>query len=122
MGHHSVVDRSETMGLVGEVSNSDAIIVDDMIDTGSRVTATAAVLKQHGARRVFVCATHGLLTGDAITLIENSVIEEAIITDTIPLKRPSPKIVQLSVSQILAEWIHRIHWGQSVSELFTTTS
>jgi ribose-phosphate pyrophosphokinase len=99
----------ERMDLVGSVEGADVVIVDDMID------------KAHGARRVYAFASHGLFSGPASDRIARSVLEEVVVTNTIPLKagaKTNDKIVQLSVAPLLAEAIKRVHFKQSVSELF----
>lgn len=111
----------ERMDLVGSVDDSDVIIVDDMIDTAGTLTTAANQLKEHGARRVFAFASHGLFSGPASDRIQKSALEEVVITNTIPLKanaRANEKIVSLSVAPLLAEAIKRVHYKQSVSELF----
>ena len=111
----------ERMDLVGSVDGADVIIVDDMIDTAGTLATAAANLKSNGARRVFAFAPHGLFSGPASDRIARSVLEEVVVTNTIPLKagaRANDKIVQLSVAPLLAEAIKRVHYRQSVSELF----
>lgn len=111
----------ERMDLVGSVTDSDVIIVDDMIDTAGTLSAAADQLKQHGARRVFAFASHGLFSGPASDRIQKSALEEVVITNTIPLSanaRANEKIVSLSVAPLLAEAIKRVHYRRSVSELF----
>jgi len=112
---------AEVMYLIGDVRDRIAIILDDMIDTAGTLTQAAAALKAHGALHVYAAATHGVLSGPAISRINESVIEEVVITDTIPLGdkgAQSSKITVLSVSALLAEAIRRIHEDESVSSLF----
>lgn len=112
---------SEVMHLIGDVSGKVAIIVDDMVDTAGTLTQAAKALREQGATAIYACATHGVLSGPAIERIENSEIEEMVITDTIPLcetAAQSRKIKVLSVSGLLAEAILRIHSNESVSSLF----
>ena len=106
------------MHIIGDVKNKTAIILDDIVDTGGTLIKVASALKKEGAQKVLAACSHGVLSGDAIEKIENSEIEQLIITDSIPLKRDSKKIKVLSVSELLAEAIKRIHNDQSVSELF----
>jgi len=109
------------MNVIGEVEGKIAIILDDMIDTAGTLTeASHAVLKM-GAKKVFAAATHGVLSGPAVERIAKSQIEQVIVTDTIPLSESAAackKIVQLSVADLLAEAIYRIHNYDSVSSLF----
>jgi ribose-phosphate pyrophosphokinase len=112
---------AKAMNIVGDVSGKAAIILDDMIDTAGTLTEAAHAVLDHGATRVFAAATHGVLSGPAIERIEKSKIERVIVTDTIPLSdaaRQCSKIVQLSVADLLAEAIYRIHNYDSVSSLF----
>src|SRR5439155_22761181 len=101
-----------------------AVIFDDMISTGGTVIGAARVAKDHGAERVYVCATHGVLVGPAIAkfgeAFETGLIEEMIVTDTIPLspEKQLPQIRVLTVSKLLADAIKRIHRNESVSYLF----
>lgn len=109
------------MDLVGSVDGSDVIIVDDMIDTAGTLCAAAANLKDNGANRVFAFASHGLFSGPAADRIDRSVLEEVVVTNTIPLKanaKSSDKIKQQSVAPLIANAILRIHLKQSLSALF----
>jgi ribose-phosphate pyrophosphokinase len=111
----------ERMDLVGTVDGCDVVILDDMIDTAGTLCTAAANLKTNGARRVFAFASHGLFSGPASDRIARSVLEEVVVTNTIPLKagaRANEKIVQLSVAPLVAEAIKRVHLRQSVSDLF----
>lgn len=112
---------AEVMHLIGDVRGKIAIILDDMIDTAGTLTQAARALKENGARSVFACATHGVLSGPAIERINASDIEEVVLTDTIPLgekKDQTSKVRMLSVADLLAEAIRRIHEDESVSSLF----
>ena len=112
---------AEVMHLIGDVRDKAAIILDDMIDTAGTLTHAAAALKAHGAKSIYACATHGVLSGPAIERINASAIEEILITDTIPLGdkvASTDKIKVLSVADLLAEAIRRIHEDESVSSLF----
>lgn len=109
----------ETMNLVGKVQGSDVVIVDDICDTAGTLVKAAEELKEHGARRVFACVTHPLLSGPACMRIEGSCLEELIVTDTVPLRGPIPRnIKQLSVAPLLAKAITLIRNGESLSNLF----
>jgi ribose-phosphate pyrophosphokinase len=112
---------AEVMHLIGDVRDKIAIILDDMIDTAGTLTQAAKALKDNGARAIYACATHGVLSGPAIERINNSDIEEIVLTDTIPLgdkEQQTSKVRMLSVADLLAEAIRRIHEDESVSSLF----
>ncbi len=112
---------AEVMHLIGDVKDKVAIILDDMIDTAGTLTQAAGALKNHGAKRIYACASHGVLSGPAIDRINDSTIEEVLITDTIPLPQDGKdysKIKVLTVAELLAEAIRRIHEDESVSSLF----
>lgn len=110
----------EKMHLVGNVSECDVIIVDDICDTAGTLVKAAEELKNAGARRVFACITHPVLSEPALERISRSCLEELVVTDTIPAKSNMPSnVVQLSIAPLIAEAIHRIHNGESISHLFT---
>ncbi len=112
---------AEVMHLIGDVKDKTAIILDDMIDTAGTLTQAARALKDHGAKTIYACATHGVLSGPAIDRINESDLEKVVITDTIPLgekEARTDKIKVLSVAELLAEAIRRIHQDESVSSLF----
>jgi ribose-phosphate pyrophosphokinase len=109
----------ESMNLVGKVEGSDVVIVDDICDTAGTLVQAAKELKEKGARRVFACITHPLLSGPACGRIEGSCLEELVVTDTVPLRGEVPRnIKQLSVASLLANAILRTTRGESLSELF----
>jgi ribose-phosphate pyrophosphokinase len=112
---------SEVMHLIGDVKGKQCIIVDDMIDTAGTLTGAARALMDHGATRVVACATHGVLSGPAIQRINDSPIDEVVVTDSIALSEVAkgcPKIKQVSIARLLGEAIKRIHHSDSVSSLF----
>lgn len=112
---------AEVMHLIGDVRDKIAIILDDMVDTAGTLTQAAKALKDNGAKAIYACATHGVLSGPAIERINNSDIEEIVLTDTIPLgckEGTTSKVRVLSVADLLAEAIKRIHDDESVSSLF----
>jgi len=112
---------SKVMHVIGDVKDKDALIIDDMIDTGGTMIQAAQALKDNGAQRVFAACTHAVLSGPAIDRINNSVLEEMIVTDTIPVyykKERCPKIKVLTVAYLLGEAIKRIHEETSISSLF----
>uniref|UniRef100_A0A8C7SUS0 Ribose-phosphate pyrophosphokinase N-terminal domain-containing protein n=1 Tax=Oncorhynchus mykiss TaxID=8022 RepID=A0A8C7SUS0_ONCMY len=107
--------------VVGDVGGRIAIIVDDIIDDVEDFVAAAEILKERGAYKIYIMATHGLLSADAPRLIEESAIDEVVVTNTVPhevQKLQCPKIKTVDVSMILAEAIRRIHNGESMAYLF----
>jgi ribose-phosphate pyrophosphokinase len=103
------------------VKGRDCIIVDDIIDTAGTLSNAARAVMDRGARRVVACATHGVLSGPAVQRIEESPLEEVVVTNSIPLSEEAkacPKIKQLSIARLLGEAIRRIHSSDSVSSLF----
>lgn len=113
-------NKIESMELVGCVKDTDCIIVDDIVDTAGTLVMAAKILKENGAKRVFACATHGLLNSPAVKRIEESCIEKLIITNTVPLPKDkeSPKIMQVSIASSIAEAIRRVHCEESLSIMF----
>ncbi len=112
---------SEVMNIIGEVDGKTCFIIDDLIDTAGTLCEAARVLKDHGAERVCAYITHPVLSGPAIERISASVLDELVVTDTIPLKPEAeacPKIRQLTVATLLAETIRRISDSESVSSLY----
>ena len=110
----------ESMNLVGKVQGCDAVIVDDICDTAGTLVQAAKVLKDHGARRVFACVTHPLLSGPACERIQNSCLEELIVADTIPIRAEDPtNLKRLSVASLLGQAILRTTKGESLSDLFS---
>lgn len=113
-------NESQVMNIIGEVEGKSAVLLDDMVDTAGTMTQAAAAVRGAGAKRVFACATHPVLSGPAIERLEKSEIEQLVVTDTIPLgeKASCAKIRVLSVAVLLGEAIKRIHFNDSVSSLF----
>ena len=111
---------SEVMNVIGEVKGKTAILLDDMVDTGSSIINAAEAVKEQGACEVYAGCTHAVFSGSAVKKIEESCIKEMVVTDTIPLpqEKHSPMIKVLSVSELLGEAIRRIHEESSVSTLF----
>ncbi|PIR18101.1 MAG: phosphoribosylpyrophosphate synthetase [Deltaproteobacteria bacterium CG11_big_fil_rev_8_21_14_0_20_49_13] len=114
----SAPNVSEVMNVVGDVNDRTAVIVDDMIDTGGTLVKAAESLIKNGAKAVYACATHGVLSGGAHEKIEGSCLAGVAITNSIPLSGKSSKIKVLSVAPLLGEAIKRIHQADSVSSLF----
>jgi len=113
-------NMAEVEHLVGNVEGSDAIIIDDMIDTGGTIVEAINILKRHKAKKVYVAATHPIFSGDAVEVLENSRAEEIVVVDTIPLnKKYNPdRIKVLSIASLLAKTIKKVYYCKSVSELF----
>lgn len=114
-------NKAEIMHIIGDVSGKVAILVDDIVDTAGTITKSAQALMEHGAERVLACCTHPVLSGPAIERIEESHLDRAIVTNTIPLddrKRACEKIQVLSVAKLLGEAIRRIYEETSISSLF----
>lgn len=115
-------NQSEVMNIIGDVKGKNVFIVDDIVDTAGTLTKAAHALKKAGAKSVYACCTHAVLSGKAIERIEQSEIEQLIVTDTIPLSdegNACKKIVVNSVADIVGETIHRINIAESVSSLFS---
>jgi len=114
-------NESEVMNVIGDVSGRDTILLDDMVDTAGTLVKAAQALEAAGARRVYACCSHGVLSGEAIERINRSPIEKLYVTDTIPTQKKSENCSKLqveSVAPLLGEAISRIHREVSVSELF----
>jgi ribose-phosphate pyrophosphokinase len=112
---------AEVMNVIGDVEGRICILQDDIIDTAGTIQKAATGLKQAGAERVLACAVHGVLSGPAIDRIENSPVDQLIVTNTIPLKGEAQqcrKIIVLSVARLLGQAIRSIHEETSVSSLF----
>ena len=107
--------------VIGDVDGKIAVLVDDIIDTAGTICAGAEVLLREGAREVYACATHGVLSGPALERLNNSVFTKVVVTDTIPSGERldvCSKLQVVSVASLLAKSIHNIHTGSSVSVLF----
>ena len=112
---------SQVMHVIGEVNDKNAILFDDMIDTAGTITQAAAALKENGAKRVIAACSHAVLSGPALDRINDSVLEDVIVTNTIPMEekqKQCSKLTVLSVANLLGEAIKRIHDESSVSSLF----
>ena len=111
---------SEVMNVIGDVAGRDCIVVDDMIDTAGTLAKAATALKDRGASSVIAYATHPVFSGNAYQNIDNSDLDEVIVTDTIPLSstEKSDKIRVISIASLLAETMRRINNGKSVSEIY----
>lgn len=112
--------RMESLGLIGTVAGRHAIIVDDEIDTAGTMTQAVRVVREQGARDVYVCSVHAILSGPAIERLRHAPIKELVVTDTAPIPEAKrlPNMTILSVAELFAGAITRIHEGRSVAELF----
>ena len=107
--------------LVGDVRGRDICIVDDIVDTSYTITRAARILRENGARKIYALVCHAILSGDAVRNIEDSCIDQLIVSNTIPQNehlQNSTKIKVYDVAPIFSEAIRRIHFGESVSMLF----
>jgi len=114
-------NEAQIMNIIGEIKGKTALLLDDMVDTAGTLTQSASALIKQGAVKVSACCTHAVLSGNALEKINQSVLEELVVTNTIPLTeeaRSCKKITVLSVSSLLAEAIKRIYNNDSVSSLF----
>lgn len=111
---------AEVMGIIGDVTGKNCILIDDMIDTGGTIAAGAAVLKEKGAKDVYIACTHGVLSGPAVERLQDSVAKEVVITDTIaiPEEKKFDKLVEISVAELLAHTIESIENDLPVSDVF----
>jgi len=106
------------MELIGDVTGKNVVLVDDMVDTAGTLTKAADVMMERGALSVRAICTHPILSGNAYDRIENSKLEELIVTDSIPLKQESKKIKVISCSDLFAEVMHNVHFNKSISSKF----
>jgi ribose-phosphate pyrophosphokinase len=109
---------AEVMNIIGDVRDKDVIMLDDIIDTAGTLIGAAKALKDRGAKSVMACCSHAVLSGTAYEKLETGELDELIVTNTIPLKRPSEKITVLSVAPLFAEVMRRIVNNESVNGLF----
>lgn len=108
----------DTMELIGDVNGRNVILVDDMIDTGGTLAKAADVMMERGALSVRAICTHAILSGNAVEKIENSLLTELIVTDSIPLKKESGKIRVLSCAELFADVMHMVQNNTSISDKF----
>jgi ribose-phosphate pyrophosphokinase len=116
------LDRAEVMNVIGEVRDRRAIFVDDEIDTAGTLLEVVRALQREGVEEIYTCATHGVLSEDAVDRIAASGLREVVLTDSIPLppEKRLPQITTLSVAPLIGEAIRRIHRGESVGALFSS--
>jgi ribose-phosphate pyrophosphokinase len=114
-------NEAQVMNIIGDVAGRSCVLVDDLVDTAGTLCKAATALKEQGAARVVAYCTHAVLSGPAVNNIDNSDLDELVVTNTIPLRpeaEASNKIRQLSIGGILAETMRRINNEESVSSLF----
>lgn len=114
-------DDIEVLNVIGDVKDSNCVVVDDLISTASTLVGAAQALKEEGAKSVDVLATHGVLSNGSLQRLTDAFVDEVVVTDTIPLSAEAarnPKVTQVSVAPLIAEAIVRVHEGRSVSALF----
>ncbi|MGZ5285906.1 MAG: ribose-phosphate diphosphokinase, partial [Flavisolibacter sp.] len=107
-----------SMVVIGDVTDRDIVIIDDICDTGGTLAKSAALLKEKGARTVRALCTHPVLSGKAYETIENSVLEELVVCDTIPLKQPTKKINVVTTAELFAVAIRNAYENKSINSLF----
>lgn len=112
--------QTETLTVIGEVKDKDVIIVDDEVDTGGTLANDVIAMKEQGARNIYVCFVHAVLSGNAVDKLRDLPITEIVTTNSVPLPpaKRLPNMTILSVGQLLADVIHDVHEGRSVGELF----
>jgi len=117
LGNHGI---TEAMGIIGNVKDHHAVIINDEINTTGSLTQAVRIVYNHSAHDIYCCATHAVLSGSAIDRLQNAPIKEIVFTDSIPSPDPKllPNMTVLSVAELFAGTISRIHDGRSVSELF----
>ena len=116
--HRKRANEIASMAVIGDVADRDVVVIDDICDTGGTLAKSAALLKEKGARSVRALITHPVLSGQAYENIENSVLEELVVCDTIPLKHDSPKIKVISVAELFAVAIRNAFENKSITSLF----
>ncbi|MEN9945713.1 MAG: hypothetical protein RLZZ293_99 [Pseudomonadota bacterium] len=110
-------NEAEVMNIIGDINGKNCVIIDDMIDTAKTLCKAAEALKTRGAKQVYAYATHAVFSDDAISRIENSIIDEVVVTDTIPENKFSDKIRTATITDLVAETIRRINNEESISLL-----
>ena len=116
--HRKRANEIASMVVIGDVEGRDVVLIDDICDTGGTLAKAAGLLKEKGARSVRALCTHRVLSGNAYANIENSVLEELVVCDTIPLKQQTPKIKVLSVAQLFGVAIRNAYENKSITSLF----
>ena len=120
--HRKRANEIASMQVIGEVEGANVVIIDDMLDTGGTMCRAAEAILEKGAKSVRAICTHPVFSGAAYDNIANSVLEEVAVSDTIPLKKAAPKVRVLSVADLFATAIRRVHSHESISSLFIQSS
>jgi ribose-phosphate pyrophosphokinase len=111
--------ETEVMHVIGEVEGRNLILVDDMISTGTSISEAAKACRKEGAKDIYICGTHAVLSGKAVEKLSKAPVKEVVVTDTIPTAgKEFPTLRVLSIANLLGEAIRRIHHSESVSSLF----
>jgi ribose-phosphate pyrophosphokinase len=116
--HRKRANEIASMVVIGDVTDRDVVIIDDICDTGGTLAKSAALLKEKGARTVRALITHPVLSGKAYETIENSVLEELVVCDTIPLSKQTSKIKAVTVAELFAVAIRNAYENKSINNLF----
>jgi ribose-phosphate pyrophosphokinase len=116
--HRKRANEIASMVVIGDVQDRDIVLIDDICDTGGTLAKSAGLLKEKGARSVRALCTHPVLSGKAYENIENSVLEELVVCDTIPLKKQGDKIKVLSVDELFAVALRNAYENKSINQLF----
>jgi len=116
--HRSKPNEIAKMALVGDVKGRNVILLDDIVDTGGTLCKAAQIIMDNGAKSVRAMVTHPILSGNALELLEASALTELIVTDTLPIKKESPKLKVITTSDLFAEVIRRLKKKESISSLF----
>lgn len=116
--HRQRANEIASMQIIGDVEGANVVLVDDLVDTAGTITKAAQIIMDKGAKSVRAVCTHPIMSGKAFENINNSVLEELVVADTIPLKHESPKIKVLTVAELFAKAIRNVHDHESISTLF----
>jgi ribose-phosphate pyrophosphokinase len=116
--HRKRANEISSMVVIGDVKDRDLILIDDICDTGGTLTKSAALMMEKGARSIRAFCTHPVLSGKAYENIENSVLEELVVCDTIPVKPNSPKIRVVSTDELFAVALRNAYENKSINSLF----
>jgi ribose-phosphate pyrophosphokinase len=116
--HRKRANEIASMQVIGDVEGANVVLVDDLIDTGGTICKAAEIIMEKGAKSVRAICTHPIMSGNAYEKINNSVLAEIAVSDTIPLQQESPKIKVLTVAELFSKAIRNVHDHESISSLF----